>query len=213
MNDEVGAERAADAEVPGEDQAVVARVRGVEVREALGVLGVVEGAAVDDHAADGGAVPAEVLGRRVHDDVGAQLDRADQVRRGDRVVDDERDADLVRDRGDGLDVEDVGLRVGDGLAEEQLGVRLDGVAPGLRVVRVGDERRRDAELGQRVVQQVVGAAVQARAGDDVVAGLGDVQDREGLGGLARGDQQGADAALERGDAVLDHLWVGLPIRV
>ena len=58
-------------------------------------------------------------------------------------------------------------------------------------------------FGKRVVQQVVGAAVQPRAGDDVVAGLGDVEDRERLGGLAARDQQRADAALEGGDALLD----------
>ena len=42
------------------------------------------------------------------------------------------------------------------------------------------------ELGQRVVQQVVGAAVQRGRGDDVVAGLGEVEDRQRLGGLAAG---------------------------
>src|SRR5665648_62145 len=206
---QVHPEQAADAQVTGEDQAVVAGVRSVVVGEALRVLGVVEGSAVDDHPADGRAVTAQVLGRRVHDDVSTPLDRADQVRRRHRVVDDQRDADLVRDPSDRLDVEDVGLRVGDGLAEEQLGVGLDGVPPGLWVVRVGDERRRDPELGQGVVQQVVGAAVQAGAGHDVVAGLGDVQEREGLRGLAGGDQQGADAALEGGDAVLHHLLGGV----
>ena len=37
----------------------------------------------------------------------------------------------------------------------------------------------------------------------MVAGLGEVEQGERLGGLAAGDQQRADAALERGDALLD----------
>ena len=105
---------------------------------------------------------------------------------------------------DGLDVEHVVLGVRDRLAEEQLRVRLHRGPPGLRVVGVLDERRRDAQLRQRVVQQVVGAAVQARARHDVVAGLGDVEERERLRRLAAGHQQGGDAALEGSDAVLDH---------
>jgi hypothetical protein len=37
----------------------------------------------------------------------------------------------------------------------------------------------------------------------VVAGLGDVEDRERLGGLARRQEQRGHAALERRDALLD----------
>jgi hypothetical protein len=70
----------------------------------------------------------------VHDDVGAMAERLDQVRRCDRVVDDERDAGLVRDGGDVRDVEDVVLRVRDGLGEERLGIRADGRAPRVQIV-------------------------------------------------------------------------------
>ena len=130
-------------------------------------------------------------------------DRLDQVRGGDGVVDDQRHAGVVRDGGDARDVEDVVLRVGDGLGEERLGVRPHGRAPGVQVVGVLDEADLDAELGQRVVEQVVGAAVQPRAGHDVVAGVGEVEDRERLGGLAGRQEQRRDAAFERGDALLD----------
>ena len=42
-------------------------------------------------------MPADELGRRVHDDVGAVLERTQQVRRRERVVDDERDLVVVGD--------------------------------------------------------------------------------------------------------------------
>ena len=43
----------------------------------------------------------------------------------------------------------------------------------------------------------------------MVPGVGDVEDREGLGGLPGGQEQRRDAALERGDALLDDvLWSG-----
>ena len=43
----------------------------------------------DDDAADHVGVPAQVLRRRVHDDVGAERERLLEVRRGERVVDDD----------------------------------------------------------------------------------------------------------------------------
>jgi hypothetical protein len=52
------------------------------------VLAPVELAAVDDDAADGGAVAADPLSRRVDDNVGAVLDGADEVAaRAEGVVD------------------------------------------------------------------------------------------------------------------------------
>ena len=52
----------------------------------------------------------EELGRRVHDDVGAVLDRPAEIRRRERVVDDQRQARLMRDIGDGLDIDDDAAR-------------------------------------------------------------------------------------------------------
>ncbi len=81
------------AEDVPELQAVVALVGLGEERVAAAAP--VEVAAVDDDAADGGAVPAEPLGERLDDDSGAVLDRAAQVRGPEGVVDDERDAELA----------------------------------------------------------------------------------------------------------------------
>ena len=53
----------------------------------------------DDHPADDVGVPVEELGHAVHDQVGAELERPLQQRRGEGVVDDEERAVLVRERG------------------------------------------------------------------------------------------------------------------
>ena len=92
----------------------------VEQRE-LGV-GPVEGARVGDDAADGRAVAAHPLGQGVDDDVGAVLDGAQQVGRGEGGVHDERDRwCLLRDLGDGVDVGEVQHRVADRLDEDAAG--------------------------------------------------------------------------------------------
>ena len=129
--------------------------------------------------------------------------RADQVRRRDRVVDDERHA---RPRGPRRPrpamSSTIGLGVGDRLGEERLGVRAHRGPPRLEVVLVLDERHVDAELLEGVLQQVDGAAVERRAGHDVVTGLGDVEQADRRRGLAGRHEQGREAPLERRDPLL-----------
>ena len=121
--------RAADvggrAQRLGVDHAVVADVGLVQALEARLVLGPRELAAVDDRAADAVAVAAEVLGQRMHDDVGAVLERAAQVRRGHGVVDDQRHAVACAICGQRGDIGDVAQRVADRLAEHRLGSLVD----------------------------------------------------------------------------------------
>ena len=76
-------------------------VRHVGLGEA-GELAVtpVEVTAVDDDAADGGAVAADVLGGRVDDDVGAVLERTVEVGLEGGVIDDQRHADFLGYLGD-----------------------------------------------------------------------------------------------------------------
>ena len=106
----------------GPHRTVVAGIGLVQRGEALGVRGPVEVAAVDDDAADRGAVPADVLGRRVHHDGGAVVERpADHRRR--RVVHDQRHAELAPDRRHLADREYGELRVGQGLGVVGAGAR------------------------------------------------------------------------------------------
>ena len=64
-----------------------------------------------------------VFGCGVHDDVSAKCKRTAQNRRGKGVVYDERDAVVVSQSGKLFDVEHMKCRIGDGLAENSLGVR------------------------------------------------------------------------------------------
>ena len=125
---------------------------------------------LDDDAADARAVAADELRRRVDHDVGAPLDRAAEIRRRERVVDDQRQLVLVRDRRDGLDVEHVAGRVADRLAVERLRVLADRRPPRVRIVGI-DPRQLDVHLAQQVLELVDRAAVERRRRDDVVARL------------------------------------------
>src|SRR5947209_1365525 len=141
----------------------------------------------------------------MHDDVGTVLDGPAQVRAGERVVDHERDVVLMGDASHLLEVEDVALRVADRLAMESARIGTYLRSPLVKVVAVVHERHLDAQLRQRVVKQVVGAAIQRRRAHDVVAHLGQVQDGEGLSRLTTSERQRACTAFEAGDALLEHL--------
>ena len=128
----------------------------------------VERAAVDDHAADRIAVAAEKLGERMHDDVGAVVDRLAQIGRGQRVVDDERHAGTLRDLRDRLDVGDDAAGIGDELDEDRLGLRRDGAFEGADIVGVGPHHV-PAEVLEGVIELVDRAAIELLRGDEFVA--------------------------------------------
>ena len=191
------------AEGLGQLHAVVAGV-GVDQRlEAVLGAEPVEGAAVDDHAADGVAVPAHELGERVHDDVGAVVLGAAQVGRGQRVVDDQRHAGLLGDGGNRRQVDDDAAGVGDRLAEDGPGLGRDGLGEALGVGGVGPFDV-PVELLEGVVELVDRAAVELPSRDELVAGLHQGVEHDRLRGMPRGNGECRRAALERGDALLQH---------
>ena len=195
------------AEGFGVGEAVVGGIGLDEVLEAAGGLPV-ELARVDDQAAEGGAVAADELGGGVDDDVGAPLDGPHQGRGGRGVVDDQREAIFVGDGGELLDVGHVELGIAQRLGVERAGFGVDGGAQAGEVVGI-DEAHGDALLGQRVVEEVVGASVERCGGDDLVAGAGQGLDGERLGGLAGCDGERGRSALQRSDALLQHVGGGV----
>ena len=105
----------------GENEAVIAGVGLRQRREAVR-RAPVEMAAVDDGAADDEAVAADPFGQRMHDEVGAELDRPAEIGRGEGVVDQERDARPMGDRRDGGNIKHFEAGIADGLADDELGV-------------------------------------------------------------------------------------------
>jgi len=186
---------------------VVAGVGGSDVAVLAAGLPV-KLAAVHDDAAQRGAVAADELGGRVDDDVRAVLDGTDEVRGAKGVINDQRQAVLVGDGRDGVDVGDVTVGVAQSLEVDGLGVGLDRVLDLFQVMCI-HEGGGDAELGQGVLQQVIAAAVDGLLGHDVVAGLRQRLDGVGDGRRAGSGGQSSDAALERRDTLLEHVLRGV----
>ena len=181
----------------------------VELGELLGVCTVVEVTGVNNHAADGGAVATQVLGGGVDDHIRAVFNGAQQVGGGYGVVHDQGYTVFVRNCCDGLNVEHVVAGVGHGLAVEELGVGANGGAPFVEVIGVLNEGGFDAEVGEGVLEQVVGTAVHGRRRDHMVARTGNVQDCVGDGRLAGCQQQRTNAAFQGSDTVFDNFLGGV----
>ncbi len=145
-----------------------------------------------------------VLGQRVHHDVRPELDRLHQHRRGHGVVHYHGHPVGVRHRRDDFEVGDVAGRVTDGLAEDCRGPVVDQGLQGGRTVIPGKPDL-DTQAGEGMREERVGAAVEQWYRDDVVAGLGDRQDRVVDGGLPRAEREGRKAPFQRRDTLLEHV--------
>ena len=163
-------------------KAVIRRIRLGELLESARSCPV-ELARIHDHAANRGAVAAQKLGCRVDHNVRSPLDGPHQRRRSRGIVDDQRQAVLVRNGGKLFDVDNVELGVAERLGIDGAGLVVDRRAQAVEVVRV-DKADHDAQPRQRVVEEVVGSAVERGRGDDLVACRGQRGDGERLRRLA-----------------------------
>jgi hypothetical protein len=145
---------------------------------------------------------ADVLRRRVEHDVGAELERPLEVGRGERVVDDDDRADLVRRVGGRADVDDVQHRV-------RRRLEPDDPCP---LVQVRGEVRVDL-LGRDEVEGVslrlvdlrehpVDAAVDIVDADDSLAGVDEVHERRRRADPGR-ESRTVLRPLERGEHRLE----------
>ena len=106
---------------------------------------------------------------------------------------------VVRGLGKALNVEDGKGGIGDGLAKDELGVGLEGGLQLLVGAIGGNERAGQAHAAHGVGKQVVGTAVDGRARDHMIAGTGNVKDREEVRGHARAREHRSGAALHLAD--------------
>ncbi len=103
------------------DQTVIAGIRSRVFREAARCAPI-ELATIDQHTADRLPVTANELGCGMHNDVGAVVERPHQIRRRNRVVEDQRHPGLMGNFGDGLDIEREQIGVAEGFGIDRFGL-------------------------------------------------------------------------------------------
>ena len=143
----------------------------------------IESAAVDDNSPDTRAVATKELRRRVDHDVGPVLDRPQEIGGGERVVHHKRDALLMCDLGDALDIAQVRVRIADALDEHGFRILPDSRSQCIEIIYI-EERAADAILSEGPAEQIVGTSVDRAGGHDVVPGVREILHGDGDRGLA-----------------------------
>ena len=162
---------------------VIGFIRCGQAGELVRMCHPVKVSAVDDAAAHGRVVAVHIFGRRMDHDVSAPLEGPAVDGRREGVVDDQRHAVGMRGLCEALDVKDDQGRVGDGLAEDRLGLRAEGRLQ-LLVGAVGvHEGKVDAHAAHGDIEEVEGSAVDRGGDDNMVAASGQVKHGEERGRL------------------------------
>ena len=151
------------------------------------------------HAGGHVAMPADVLGRRMHHHVRAQRQRPLQVGRAIGVVDHHQRAGGLRAGGDLGDVDQPHVRVGRRLEVHQLGPARHRRVHCGQVGHV-DVGHAHAEFADAVVQEGVGAAVHGLVDHDLVARPQQRPQGGGDRAHAGAERHGGRAALQFGHA-------------
>lgn len=190
-----------------EGNAVVAGVGFYEGRE-FAALFPIEFAAVDDDAAESGAVAADEFRSGMNDDIYAVFDRADEVRSAECIVYDSGDVVFMSQLGDGFDIGYVAVGVAERFKVQAFRIVFDSCFYFSEVVDV-DESRRDAEIGQGVFKQVVSTAVDRLGCYDVVSLFCQCLNRVDDSSCAGSYSQCADTAFESSDALFKYVLCGI----
>ena len=143
---------------------------------------------------------AEELRSRVNHDVGTVLQRTNQIRCAEGVVNDKWYAMLVSHGSYAFEVEHVRVGIAKGFGVHHFGIRLDGSFEGLEVVHVKNGVR-DALRRERVGNQVIRTAVEVVGSHDMVASLYDILQSVGDGGCTRGHSQTCHTTFEGCDTI------------
>ncbi len=163
-----------------------------------------------DDAAEAAPLAVDMLGRRIDDDMGAELQRLLLQGRGEDVVDDQPRSDRIGKRSDSGDVDHFQRRIGRAFKEEQLGVGPDRLFP-VGDVGAVDQRRLDAVFRrQRLDHPAAGAEQRARR-HDMVAGLGAAQKCRGHRRHARCRGARILGAFQRAHALFEHVDGGIGV--
>ena len=145
----------------------------------------------------------DIFGQRFNDDIRPQLQRAAECGRGDGVVNDERQTGGVRGGGKSGNIEDVNRRIADAFAINETGAGVAKAGDVFRMRRI-NKAHFDALPRQSVSKKIVSAAIKRAGGDDIVARAGNCLDGISNRRHAARDHERANAALNRGEALLQN---------
>ena len=161
-------------------------------------------AGIHNHTAQRGSVTADELGCRVDHNVCAVLNGADQIRSPKGVVDHQRQAVLMGNGRNGVNVGDVRVGIAQRFQINGLGVGTNCPFHLGKIVSI-HKGGFNAVLRQGVGQQVVAATVDGFLGNNVVVLLRQRLDGVRNGGRTGSNGQRSDTTLQSGNSLFQHI--------
>ena len=161
--------------------AVIARIRRCD--RCIFAAGLpVKLAGIHDHAAERCAVSADELCCGMHNDIRTVLDRTNQERRTECIINDKRQAVLMRNLRNCVNIRNIGIRIAERFEIDRLRILTDRALDLCEIVRI-DKGCLDAVLRERMCKEIVAAAVDRLLCDDVLPCLRERLNRVGLSHL------------------------------
>ena len=141
-------------------------------------------------------------------DISTKLDRPDQVRSAEGIVNDKRKSVAVCNLCNGFNVRNVRIRIRQRLDVDSSCVLVNCVLNFLQISGV-DELRLYSVIRKRMLQQVIGSSVDGLLRDDVLSCMRQGHDRIGNRSSSGSNSQSADAALQCSDSLLQNVLCGV----
>ena len=158
--------------------------------------------------AHGVAVPVDVLGQRMDDEVRAVGERTVQSGRREGGVDEQQGVGVGGDLRQRADVGDLRRRIGDRLGDQHAGAGAQG-GPGRAEIADIDKGRLDPVLGRQQFRPELPGGLVGRVGHHhVVPGGQEREEHRVQRGHARGQDDGVVGLFQRGQLVLQRNLIG-----
>src|SRR5579875_2227642 len=164
----------------------------------------IELAAINDDASDSCAMPTNELSSRMYHNVGPMLQRLHQIGCWNGIIDNERQTMLMRNIGHSADVQRIQAWIAHCLGVDSLCMLIDGGAEILRLAPI-HKMHLDAKFRQRIMEEVIGATIQAGRRDNLVTSTGNIENRQRLSRLAGRGRQRAHAPFQCRDTSLESI--------
>jgi hypothetical protein len=139
----------------------------------------------------------------MHHDIGAVINRANQIGAGKGVVDDQGHPGLARNGGDRLDIGNGAGGIGDRLDEDRLGVWRHRAFEAADIIGVAPHNV-PAKTLEGVRELVDRTAIEFSRCDELVAGSQQLLQHDHLRGVSRRHRERGGAAFKGGDALFEH---------
>ena len=116
---------------------------------------------------------------RVNDNIYTMLEWLHQIRCGERIIDDNWNAVLMRDIGNRIKIQRVQARIAQRLGIDCFCMLVDCSAEIVRIAAI-DKAHIDTKLGQCIVEEIIGTTIETCGGDNLITSSSNIEPNVGV---------------------------------